>query len=253
MAAVACRRVRSQHLLPRPMLPLLPPSLPQATVCPCKAFTQQHFLVPDPIASHRCPAAPLRAAGNMLQGPEGSQVTLTVQPRGSSASKEVKLARQPIAFNPVDSALCSSSGERGVPWRCACLVDAGRFGTITNTTLLFADTATGTAAWLALLAQNTCSQTASQHLAGGLAPNAPDSKLGYIRVATFSKQTAENVGEALKELKSQVGSTLGHAWACRSMRPAQQLARSGCAAAVLHWDPDTRIHSINARELMDTN
>lgn len=47
----------------------------------------------------------------MLQGPEGSEVTLTVQPRGSSSSKDVKLARQPIAFNPVDSALCSS-GER---------------------------------------------------------------------------------------------------------------------------------------------
>lgn len=59
-----------------------------------------------------------------------------------------------------------------------------------------------------LLAHNACSQAVSHHAAGGLAPNAPDSKLGYIRVATFSKQTAENVGEALKELKAQVGSTL---------------------------------------------
>ena len=41
--------------------------------------------------------------------------------------------------------------------------------------------------------------------AGKLAPSAPDSKLGYIRVATFSKQTAEKVRAALESLKAQVG------------------------------------------------
>jgi len=51
----------------------------------------------------------------MLQGPEGTQVVLTVKPAGGSSSKDVRITRQPIEFNPVDFALCSSSGEQGQP------------------------------------------------------------------------------------------------------------------------------------------
>ncbi len=40
--------------------------------------------------------------------------------------------------------------------------------------------------------------------AGNLAPADPDSKLGYIRIATFSKQTAEKVQTALRELQQGV-------------------------------------------------
>jgi hypothetical protein len=60
------------------------------------------------------------SAGNLLQGPNGSEVVLRVHPggssgagggTGSSTSKEYRLTREQIKFNPVDSALCSSSGE----------------------------------------------------------------------------------------------------------------------------------------------
>ncbi|KAL4425371.1 hypothetical protein ABPG75_009387 [Micractinium tetrahymenae] len=88
----------------------------------------------------------LYAAGNLLQGPEGSEVVLTVKPgNGGGPPRDVRVQRQPIAFNPVDWALCGSSGN--------------------------------------------------------LAPADPDSKLGYIRIATFSKQTAEKVRTALTELQ----------------------------------------------------
>lgn len=50
----------------------------------------------------------------MLQGPEGTEVVLRVQPGGDGGEpRNVQVAREPIAFNPVDYALCSSSGERG--------------------------------------------------------------------------------------------------------------------------------------------
>ncbi|KAL4854503.1 C-terminal processing peptidase [Chlorella vulgaris] len=98
----------------------------------------------------------LYAAGNLLQGPDGSEVVLRVQPggssgagggTGSSTSKEYRLTREQIKFNPVDSALCSSSGQ--------------------------------------------------------LAPGSSSSSLGYIRVATFNKQTAEKVRAALLTLREQ--------------------------------------------------
>ncbi|KAI3434885.1 hypothetical protein D9Q98_002939 [Chlorella vulgaris] len=98
----------------------------------------------------------LYAAGNLLQGPDGSEVVLQVQPggssgagggTGSSTSKEYRLTREQIKFNPVDSALCSSSGQ--------------------------------------------------------LAPGSSSSSLGYIRVATFNKQTAEKVRAALLTLREQ--------------------------------------------------
>lgn len=52
----------------------------------------------------------LYAAGGLLQGAEGSEVTLKVKPHTGGAVKDVKLTRQPIQINPVDSALCSTSG-----------------------------------------------------------------------------------------------------------------------------------------------
>jgi len=98
----------------------------------------------------------LYAAGSLLQGPEGSRVVLTVKPHaergvergaGSSSTKEIALIRREIKINPVDSALCGTSGR--------------------------------------------------------YAPDAaPSSKLGYIRVGTFSKQTAEKVRAALNDLRA---------------------------------------------------
>ena len=38
-------------------------------------------------------------------------MVLSVRPGGSGAAKDFRIARQPIQFNPVDSALCGSSGE----------------------------------------------------------------------------------------------------------------------------------------------
>ena len=56
--------------------------------------------------------------------------------------------------------------------------------------------------------------------AGKLVPEgSAHGKLGYIRVATFSKQTAEKVRAALQELKAQVGS----ARCCRQRSPLQEL------------------------------
>jgi C-terminal processing protease CtpA/Prc len=39
---------------------------------------------------------------------------------------------------------------------------------------------------------------------GQLAPGSSDDKLGYVRIATFSKQTTEKVREALTTLKEEV-------------------------------------------------
>jgi hypothetical protein len=62
------------------------------------------------------PSRPRLPAGNMLQGPDGTEVVLRVQPGGSGgAPRDVRVAREPIAFNPVDYALCGSSGEGAGP------------------------------------------------------------------------------------------------------------------------------------------
>ena len=54
----------------------------------------------------------LYAAGGLLQGAEGSEVVLKVKGNGSNGSvKDVKLVRQPIKINPVDTAVCSTSGK----------------------------------------------------------------------------------------------------------------------------------------------
>ena len=42
-------------------------------------------------------------------------MVLSVRPGGSGAAKDLRIARQPIQFNPVDSALCGSSGESPKP------------------------------------------------------------------------------------------------------------------------------------------
>lgn len=89
----------------------------------------------------------LYAAGNMLQGAEGTQVSLRIKSHRDKTVKDLTLTRQPIIIDPVDVMLCPSSG--------------------------------------------------------GYAPSAaPTSKLGYIRIATFSKQTAEKTRDAITTLKS---------------------------------------------------
>lgn len=52
----------------------------------------------------------LYAAGGLLQGTEGSEVVLSVKPHAGGAVKEYALKRQAITVDPVDSALCSTSG-----------------------------------------------------------------------------------------------------------------------------------------------
>lgn len=85
----------------------------------------------------------LYAAAGLLQGTEGSEVALKVKPHQGGSVKELKLARVPITVDPVDSALCSSSG-----------------------------------------------------LLTGSPENSSD-KLGYVRIATFSKQTAAKTRDAI--------------------------------------------------------
>lgn len=126
-------------------------------------------------------------AGNLLQGPEGSQVTLTVRPGGAksgAAAKDFKLTRQPIAFNPVDSALCSSSGE-GRARRRELGRSSGLGGWLFLGSRLNAALASGS--------RGRQSPHRCPHCAGRLAPGSPEGKLGYVRIATFSKQTPEKV------------------------------------------------------------
>lgn len=57
----------------------------------------------------------LYAAGGLLQGVEGSEVVLTLKARGATGTvKDVKLTRQPIKINPVDSAICTTSGKNKI-------------------------------------------------------------------------------------------------------------------------------------------
>jgi len=57
----------------------------------------------------------LYAAGGLLQGVDGSEVVLKVKARGDNDStKDIKLTRQPIQINPVDSAICSTSGKNKI-------------------------------------------------------------------------------------------------------------------------------------------
>ena len=73
------------------------------------------------------------------QGAEGTDVSMTVQPRGAGAARQLALTRRKVMFNPVTSRLCG-----GTP------------------------------------------------------------RTGYLRVSTFSKQTAEGVAAALRALKARM-------------------------------------------------
>ena len=52
-----------------------------------------------------------RRAGGLLQGAEGSEVRLRVQPAAGGAPRDLTLTRQRIEVNAVTQELCSSSGE----------------------------------------------------------------------------------------------------------------------------------------------
>ena len=81
-------------------------------------------------------SASLSILKGAAQGAEGTEVSMTVQPRGSNATRQLALTRRKVKFNPVTSRLCG-----GAP------------------------------------------------------------RTGYLRVSTFSKQTAEGVAAAMQELK----------------------------------------------------
>ncbi|KAK9905938.1 hypothetical protein WJX75_009244 [Coccomyxa subellipsoidea] len=98
----------------------------------------------------------LYEAGDLLQGSEGSEVTLTIRKHGEEATKQVTLVREKINFNPVSSQLCGSA-----------------------------------------------SASAASGGAGEAASSSGSGRVGYIRVATFSKQTAENARSAIEKLKSE--------------------------------------------------
>jgi len=87
----------------------------------------------------------LYEASEMLQGPEGTQLVLTVR-SGRAATREVPLSRKRVVVNPVVWAACS-----------------------------------------------------------GISPSvgAPATKLGYIKVSTFSSKTVDAFVEALQELREQ--------------------------------------------------
>lgn len=52
----------------------------------------------------------LYSVGSLLQGPDRSEVTLKVRPHTGGPSRDVKLVRQPISFNPVETAVCHTEG-----------------------------------------------------------------------------------------------------------------------------------------------
>ncbi|EIE23663.1 photosystem Ii D1 C-terminal processing protease [Coccomyxa subellipsoidea C-169] len=99
----------------------------------------------------------LYEAGDLLQGTEGSEVTLTVRKHGQDTTKQLTLVREKINFNPVSSQLCSGAS----------------------------------------------SSTISDGAGEAAASSSGSGKVGYIRVATFSKQTAENARNAIQKLKSE--------------------------------------------------
>ena len=146
------------HLTPSldPWVPLgrwanSPNSCCPAPICltlPCPDLPCPVLLGPAPPLP--APFAAWHHAGSLLQGPEGSEVVLRVAPARGGPAHDVRLTRTPITINPVDAALCSSSGS----------TVAGPLGAEGE----------GGSSW---------------------------DKLGYIRVATFSKQTAESVSGGL--------------------------------------------------------
>ena len=65
-----------------------------------------------------------------------------------------------------------------------------------------------------------------------------DGKLGYIRIATFSRQTEEKVRAALQTLKEQVSRALDQTDACHACANAWIHAmRCGCHVSNLSWQP----------------
>jgi C-terminal processing protease CtpA/Prc len=89
----------------------------------------------------------------MLQGPEGTTVSLRLSGAGGGAPRDLQLIRAPITLEPVQHALCASSG--------------------------------------------------------GMAPSAPGDRLGYIRLATFSKQTGPALRAAIGDLQAKASQ---HIW-----------------------------------------
>lgn len=96
----------------------------------------------------------LYEAGDMLQGAEGSEVTLTIRKHGQASTNDLTLVREKINFNPVSSRLCDGVSSSSAP-------------------------------------------PSNAGAASGVG------KVGYIRVATFSKQTPENTRSAIQKLKAE--------------------------------------------------
>ena len=105
----------------------------------------------------------------MSHGSACTQVVLRVRPYQQSATREVALTRQKISFNPVSPQLCADASP-------SLLAGRGSGGGAPNP--MPADAGSNGAA------------------AGGAG------KLGYIRVATFSKQTGDGVRAALEQLRA---------------------------------------------------
>jgi len=101
------------------------------------------------------------------------QVRLTVRPYQQSATREVPLTRQKIAFNPVSPQLCAGVSPS--------VVAGGPAGSGARGAQM----------------PNPASPALNGNGAGS-----GSGKLGYIRVATFSKQTGEGVRAALEQLRA---------------------------------------------------
>lgn len=98
-----------------------------------------------------------------------AQVVLRVRPYQQSATRDVALTRQKISFNPVSPQLCAGVSPS-----------------------LLAGRGSGAGAL-----NPRPADPGSNGAAAGAA-----GKLGYIRVATFSKQTGEGVRAALEQLRA---------------------------------------------------
>jgi hypothetical protein len=57
----------------------------------------------------------LYEAGDLLQGEEGTEVTLVLRPGGGGSKKEVVLTRQKVAVRPVSSEVCSGVKPQALP------------------------------------------------------------------------------------------------------------------------------------------
>ena len=136
-----------------------------------------------------------------------SQVTLLTRPHTDGTEKEYKLLRQKLSVNPVQYQLCGKPLPMPKSSRPAGAQPAGPASTLAASSEA-APAADGSAPLAALPVESKEGPDAGTNPVN----------TGYIKVATFSKQTAEAVKAAIKALQAQ-----GATRYCASSQPAHPL------------------------------